>query len=51
MQKYAKALTVLVVGLVAYLAAKAGLDIPADKLEVVVTEIITAAFVWLVPNS
>lgn len=51
MARYAKAITVLVVGLVAYLAAVAGLDIPADKIEVVVTEIVTAAFVYLVPNE
>ena len=51
MARYAKAITVLVVGLVAALAAQAGLDIPADKLEVIVLEIVTAALVWLVPNQ
>ena len=51
MAKYAKAITVLVVGLIGYLLAKAGVDIPADKLTAVIGEIVTAAFVWLVPNQ
>jgi hypothetical protein len=48
---YAKSITVLVVGFVAYLLAEAGVDVPANELEVVITEIVTAALVWLVPNQ
>ena len=51
LSRVAKAITVLVVALVAALLAKAGVDFPADKLEVIVLEIITAALVWLVPNQ
>lgn len=51
MSRIAKSITVLVVALVSFLLAKAGVDFPADKLEVVVLEIVTAALVWLVPNK
>lgn len=51
MERYAKAITVLVVGVVGYLAAKAGVDAPLDHLEVVIAELVTAALVYLVPNA
>ena len=51
MSKYAKSITVLVVALISYLLAKAGVDFPADRLEVIVSEVVTAGLVWLVPNG
>ena len=49
-ERYAKAITVLVVGVVAYLLAEAGVDIPTNELEIVIAEIVTACLVYLVPN-
>lgn len=51
MSKYAKAISVLVLGAVAALLDELGADVPGETLEQVVGAIVTAATVYLVPNE
>lgn len=46
-----KALVPLAVGAIGFVAAKLGLDIPADQAEVIAIEIVTAVLVYLARNE